>query len=170
MPEEPAPPKLSEPPVLEEAETSSPSTGARWAAMFVVVLLLAAVVFVYLHEPVANKQYFPQCGFKRLTGVDCPGCGGLRSVHALTNGRIVEALRFHAGLVLSVPIVIYLIILWGREWRATGVMPIPLAHESTNRPLIWIAVIFISIGVLRMIPAKPFSLLATPEVPGEKAK
>lgn len=166
MPEDPAQP---EPPVLETPPVVSSKT-TRWIALGVVALLLAAVVFVALYEPVANRQFYPQCGFKKLTGLDCPGCGGLRAVHAIAHGQLVEALQFHAGLVLSVPVLVYLFVLWLREWRITGMMPIPLAHESANRPLVWIAVIFISIGALRMIPAKPFSLLATPAVPEEAAK
>ena len=33
---------------------------------------VSAVVFVARYEPVANKQYYPQCGFKETTGFDCP--------------------------------------------------------------------------------------------------
>ena len=135
---------------------------AKWLALAVIVGVLAAVVLVYLYEPVSNKQYYPQCGFKRMTGLDCPGCGGLRSVHAITHGRPVAAFRNHPALVLSLPILIYLFVLWLREWRQTGELPIPLASTSCNRPLIWIAALFIAVGVIRLIPVKPFSWLATP--------
>ena len=132
--------------------------------------VLAAVVFVYLYEPVSNQQYYPQCGFKLATGLDCPGCGGLRSVHAITHGRPIAAFRFHPAVLLSVPFAVYLFGLWLREWRRTGAPPVPLTQSSANRPLLWIAVIFVAVGVIRLIPAKPFSYLATPSVPaGEPA-
>jgi hypothetical protein len=173
MPEIPEDNPLPEPPLLTEAAPRRPRPGkTKWLAFAVIALVLAAVVFVYQYEPVANKQFYPQCGFKRMTGLDCPGCGGLRSVHAITNGRPVAAFRNHPALVLSLPILVFMFGLWLREWRQTGELPIPLASTSCNRPLIWIAVLFVAIGVIRLIPVKPFSWLATPpihtEQPGAK--
>ena len=127
----------------------------------------ALILFISQNEPVANKQYYPQCGFKKWSGYDCPGCGGLRATHALSHGRVVQAFRFHPGFVLSLPLVAYLIVIWIREWRRIGEMPVPLAHPECNRPLSWIAIIFLTFGVIRNIPIMPFSWLATPPVPGQ---
>ena len=124
--------------------------------------MLAAVFFVAQYEPVANKQYYPQCGFKKATGYDCPGCGGLRATHAFTHGRVIEAFRFHPGFVLSLPIVVYLFVLWIREWRCIGEMPVPLVQPECNLPLIWIAVLFLSLGIVRNIPTPPFTWLTSP--------
>jgi hypothetical protein len=169
MPEMPEDTPQPEPPFLTESAPRRPRPDkAKWLAFAVIALVLAAVVFVFLYEPVKNKQYYPQCGFKRVTGLDCPGCGGLRSVHAITNGRPVAAFRNHPALVLSLPILVYIFGLWVREWRQTGVLPIPLASTSSNRPLIWIAVLFVSVGVIRLIPVKPFSWLATPPIKTEQ--
>ena len=164
MPEEPAQP---EPPVLSGG-TPPLSGWSRWVALALVTGGLVAVVLVHFYEPVANRGLYPQCGFKQATGLDCPGCGGLRSVHALTHGRLGESFRFHPAIFLSLPLLGWLGVQWLREWRRTGVLPVPLAHPSANRPLIWIAVVFISVGVARLIPAKPFSYLATPPVPAAK--
>ena len=130
----------------------------------VVAALVGAVYFVAQYEPVANKQYYPQCQFKQNTGLDCPGCGGLRATHAITNGRLKEAFRFHPGFVLSLPILGYLFVLWIGEWRRIGEMPIPCTQPECNRPLIVIAVLFISFGIVRNIPIKPFSSLKIPPV------
>ena len=150
------------PPLLTD---TSPTKRKGWWKVFpflVVALISAAVFFISLYEPVANKQYYPQCGFKKLTSYDCPGCGGLRATHAFTQGNIIEAFQFHPGFVLSLPIVGYLMILWVREWRRIGRMPAPLTQPECNRPLVWIAVLFVSLGIIRNIPAKPFSWLAMP--------
>ena len=169
MPEMPENTPQSEPPLLTEAGPPPPSPGkANWLAFAVIALVLVAVAFVSLYEPVKNKQYYPQCGFKRVTTLDCPGCGGLRSVHAVTNGRPVAAFRNHPALILSLPILVYIFVLWLREWRQTGKLPIPLASPSSNRPLIWIAALFITVGVIRLIPIKPFSWLATPPINTEQ--
>ena len=153
-----------EPPLLKDY---LPPKRKGWKKMFpalVIVLLVGAVIFISQYEPVANKQYYPQCGFKKATGYDCPGCGGLRATHAVTQGNIVGAFRFHPGFMLSLPIVGYLFVLWIREWRRTGEMPVPFSQPECNRPLTWIAILFVSIGIVRNIPVKPFSWLATPPI------
>lgn len=37
--------------------------------------------------------HYPVCPFRQLTGWWCPGCGGLRCVHALTRGDLRTALH-----------------------------------------------------------------------------
>ena len=152
-----------EPPILADAR---PRKAWKLLPLLAIGLIIAAVVFVHRNEPVGNKEYFPQCGFKNATGLDCPGCGGLRATHALTHLQLKDAFQFHPGYILSLPIVGYLIFLWGREWWRRGEMPMPLAQAECHRPLTWIAVIFISVGMARNIPVKPFSWLASPPVAG----
>ena len=148
-----------EPPIIT---TAPPRQAWKLLPILAIAALVAAIVFVHQNEPVANKKYFPQCGFKKVTGLDCPGCGGLRATHALTHGRLLVAFQFHPGYILSLPIIGFLIFLWLREWRRQGKMPVPLAQAECNQPLIWISVIFISFGVARNIPMKPFSWIASP--------
>lgn len=45
-------------------------------------------------------QLFPPCLFHRLTGLNCPGCGMQRFVHALSNGHPIEAVGYNAFLPL----------------------------------------------------------------------
>lgn len=52
------------------------------AAMGIALL----VVLFFDHIP------FPLCPFKLLTGLPCPGCGGLRAANALLRGEILSAL------------------------------------------------------------------------------
>src|SRR5689334_25389377 len=42
--------------------------------------------------------FYPQCVFKQATGLDCPGCGATRAMHALLHGRVGEAFRYNAML------------------------------------------------------------------------
>ena len=154
-----------DPPIIEPPKpTAAPKRKGWWKLLppVVVAVLIGAVYFVAQNEPVAKKQYYPQCQFKENTGLDCPGCGGLRATHELTNGRIMKAFRFHPGFVLSLPIFGYLFVLWIGEWRRIGEMPVPFVQPECNRPLIVIAVLFISFGIVRNIPIKPFSNLKIP--------
>lgn len=47
--------------------------------------------------PLLNRPLPPLCTMKRLTGVDCPGCGLTRSFIALAHGQWRESLRFNAA-------------------------------------------------------------------------
>ncbi|MFI9765528.1 DUF2752 domain-containing protein [Streptomyces sp. NPDC052415] len=66
--------------------------------------VLAAVVgaFAYVaavdpHEP----GHYPACPLLQLTGLYCPGCGGLRSAHAFAHGDLAAALQNNAVAVLG---------------------------------------------------------------------
>lgn len=39
-----------------------------------------------------------------MTGLQCPGCGSQRAIHALLHGDIISAWRFNALLVISIPV------------------------------------------------------------------
>lgn len=154
-----------EPPIIEGPSQEVCADRKSWWKLMptlIAITMVSAVIFVAQYEPVANKQYYPQCGFKNATGYDCPGCGGLRATHAITHGRIIEAFRFHPGFVLSLPILGYLFVLWIRDWRRIGEMPVPLVQPECNRPLIWITALFLSFGIIRNIPLEPFSWLTFP--------
>lgn len=156
-----------EPPIIEPPNQAITTKHKGWWKLLppaAVLAIVGAICFVSQYEPVTNKRYYPQCQFKQTTGWDCPGCGGLRATHAITNGRIAEAFRFHPGYVLSLPILGYLFVLWVLEWRRTGQMPTPLTQPECNRPLIMIAVLFIFFGIVRNIPTKPFSYLKIPAI------
>lgn len=58
--------------------------------------MLGAIV-LYTFDPSAYP-FYPRCLFHALTGLDCPGCGATRAVHALLHGRIGEAFRYNAML------------------------------------------------------------------------
>ena len=63
------------------------------------------IALVVPHSPPPpNEVYFPKCPVKWTFGVDCPGCGSQRAVHALLNGDIAAAWGFNALLVASIPL------------------------------------------------------------------
>jgi uncharacterized membrane protein YfcA len=61
------------------------------------VLAIAGVWVLYTFPP-ATSAFYPRCVFRELSGLDCPGCGTTRALHALLHGRIGEAFRFNAML------------------------------------------------------------------------
>ncbi|MEU2723514.1 DUF2752 domain-containing protein [Streptomyces smyrnaeus] len=64
---------------------------------------LAAVgaAFAYVAAVDPNEPgHYPACPFLTVTGLYCPGCGGLRSAHAVAHGDLGAALSANALAVL----------------------------------------------------------------------
>lgn len=62
----------------------------------------AALVVLFVFNPAGNS-FYPQCGFRKLTGLDCPGCGGLRAVHQLLHGQVAAAFALNPLFCLLTP-------------------------------------------------------------------
>ena len=72
---------------------------ARW--VLATGLAVAALV-VYQFDP-SLFAFYPRCVFHVITGLECPGCGGTRALHALLHGRLAEAYRLNPMLFLMMP-------------------------------------------------------------------
>jgi hypothetical protein len=105
---------------------------------------VATAVFAFDPERV---RIYPVCPFHQWTGLWCPGCGTTRALHQLLHGNLAAAFRFNALSMALLPVAGYLIV---------------RGDASTLKPT-WIWVLLVAIvafGVLRNIPAYPFTLLA----------
>ena len=99
-----------------------------------------ALLLLFLFAP-EEHRFYPRCLLFSLTGLQCPGCGGLRAMHQLLHGHLREALALNPLLPLLLLIfgglfVSYVIRLWtGRK------LPNPLDRQLW----IWVllAVIFL---------------------------
>ncbi|MEU3093996.1 DUF2752 domain-containing protein [Streptomyces sp. NPDC006967] len=83
---------------------SVPRGGGRTARLAVPAGLLAAVTgaFAYVGAVDPNEPgHYPVCPLLHLTGLYCPGCGGLRSAHAVAHGDLLAALQANAPAVLG---------------------------------------------------------------------
>ncbi|GGO51125.1 hypothetical protein GCM10012287_32420 [Streptomyces daqingensis] len=56
--------------------------------------------------------HYPVCPLLALTGVYCPGCGGLRSAHALAHGDVAAALGANALAVLGFALFAVFVVFW----------------------------------------------------------
>jgi len=68
-------------------------------------LVIAAVVLAgyYMLEP--ESGVYPRCLFRQVTGLECPGCGSQRAIHALLHGRVAEAWSYNALLLMEIPLI-----------------------------------------------------------------
>jgi hypothetical protein len=94
-----------------------PSVKLRRIASLAVVAAAGAWV-LYTFAPTAYG-FYPQCPFRLLTGLDCPGCGTTRALHHLLHGRVEEAFRFNPMLFVLLAVALFALpsILRGRQPR-----------------------------------------------------
>jgi hypothetical protein len=74
------------------------SANARFAGLLLAVVAAGIAATVFFFNPSAHN-FYPVCQFHRLTGLNCPGCGGTRALYALLLGHWATALRDNALLV-----------------------------------------------------------------------
>ena len=75
---------------------------------------LAGTALVALVTP-EHPGHYPVCPTYALTGLYCPGCGGLRAVHALAHGEFGLALQRNPLVVLGLPFVVWAYLAWLRR-------------------------------------------------------
>lgn len=129
---------------------------SRLAAPAVVAACAAvATTLVAVVDPGVPGRY-PVCPILAVTGYSCPGCGGLRAVHALAHGDLGAAADHNVLVVAVLPVVVVGYGLWARRRLAgrpvrTGSSVAPVAAVVT-------AVVMLVFAVLRNLPA--FAVLA----------
>jgi hypothetical protein len=85
---QPVPPKMSAPPSL-----------TAFAMIVLGATALGAGAVVFFFNP-STHGFYPVCQFHKLTGWNCPGCGGTRSAYALLHGNVALALKDNALFVV----------------------------------------------------------------------
>ncbi|MGW7353431.1 DUF2752 domain-containing protein [Streptomyces sp. NPDC054784] len=101
------------------------------APVAALVATAAAVGFVGAVDP-SEPGHYPACPLLSLTGVLCPGCGGLRAAHAVAHGDAVAALGANALVAVAFPALAVLWLCWVRAVlrrrpvvSAVALLPVP---------------------------------------------
>lgn len=109
---------------------------------------LGAALLLHVHDPHDSGSY-GFCPFLQLTGLPCPGCGGLRAINNLTRGDVVGAISSNA---LAVGLVAVLAVAWvGWLWRRLHGRRDRMIVLSTKVGFVAIGVLVV-FGVLRNTP------------------
>ena len=102
---------------------------------------LCLVVFLltlyYFYDPVTTL-WTPKCVFKVATGLQCPGCGIQRALHALLQGRFLEAIHYNYFLLFSGP---YILLFGVRALLPKGKAKDSLTKVIEDKRLIWLYII-----------------------------
>lgn len=89
----------------------SPSRfSSRACIAFLLFAALALLLFLYRSFDPSSSRLALKCPFKFLTGLDCPGCGAQRALHALLQGSFVEAFWYNPFLWLVMPYLLALLL------------------------------------------------------------
>lgn len=77
--------------------------------VFSTAILAVGIWAAYRFNP-EQASWFPKCPVRSLTGLNCPGCGTARAIHAASNGHWREAFRYNPILAVAIPFLVAIII------------------------------------------------------------
>jgi hypothetical protein len=116
--------------------------------------LALATAAVHVRDPHVTHSW-GVCPLYAMTGIYCPGCGGLRGVNDLTNGHLGQAASSNLLLVLALPFAAVFFARWVYgAWTGRGVRAIPALPRPVTTTLIVVAVVF------TIVRSRPGSWLA----------
>ncbi|MEV6315026.1 DUF2752 domain-containing protein [Streptomyces sp. NPDC051776] len=102
--------------------------------------VLGAFGYVGAVDP-GEPGHYPVCPLLHLTGLYCPGCGGLRSAHAVAHGDLAAALGANALAVTAYAAFAALWTVW--LLRALRGRPVGFrVRASQGWPLVAVVVLF----------------------------
>ena len=111
--------------------------------------LASASVALHVRDPHVSHSW-GVCPLYALTGLYCPGCGGLRGVNDLTNGHVGQAASSNLLLVLALPFVAVIFARWSYgAWTGREVRAVPAMPRAVTTGLLLLAVAF---TVARNVP------------------
>lgn len=142
--------------------TSTPTPRSRTRRLFWpvtgAVAAIGGAAYVRLVDPNLSVGY-PPCPLKVLTGLDCPGCGGLRCVHSLMEGNVGTALDQNLLAVILLPLAaVWIGLLLIRKWRSDSGPPARSERFLTVQRIATIALIAVIaiFTIVRNIPGIGF--------------
>lgn len=112
-----------------------------------------AAAFAYVGAVDPNEAgHYPACPLLAATGVFCPGCGGLRSAHALVHGDLGGALGANALAVVGYAL---FAVVWA-VWLTRSARGRPLGLALTRGHLWTLGAVVTAFTVVRNLPLGGF--------------
>jgi Protein of unknown function (DUF2752) len=127
----------------------------RAIGLGVVAVIGAGLAYLYTFDP-NEPGHYPACPTKALFGVDCPGCGAARCLHALLHGDLGRAVDHNVFLVAVLPLLVGFTAYW-----AWGRFVHPVRHDRLPMAVAWgFAALALGFAVARNLPWEPLTYLA----------
>lgn len=110
---------------------------------------VAATAAVAVRDPHVAGSW-GVCPWLVATGTFCPGCGGLRAVHDLVHGRVLDALSSNAVVVVGAVVVTLLWVGWVRA-RLRG-LPVRMPAWVGPRSVYTVVALLLAFAIVRNLP------------------
>lgn len=110
-----------------------------------IAITLVTLVLIWRCDPM-DSVWMPKCMIHTITGLQCPGCGITRALHAVLHGHFAEAIRYNLFLLISLPYLIavglvsYVPALYRRNELRRIVLGMPLAITYVALFLLWFVI------------------------------
>jgi hypothetical protein len=129
----------------------------RIKAAGVLIAALCGAAFIFAVDP-HHAWFMPPCLFHAVTGLNCPGCGSFRALHALLHGDILVAFDYNiAVMTVAVPLGAYFFL----DQLFAAVLGRGLPSLRIRPAVVWaVAAAILVFTILRNIPVAPFTWLA----------
>ncbi|MBQ1087745.1 DUF2752 domain-containing protein [Streptomyces sp. B93] len=138
--------------VNADSRSVTPSTPGSVAGRLAVpagMLAATAAAFAYVGAVDPNEPgHYPACPLLQYTGVFCPGCGGLRSAHAVVHGDFAAALQANAVAVVGYAV---LAVVW-TVWVVHAARGRPMRVELRSGHLWALGTLLLVFTVVRNLP------------------
>jgi len=113
-------------------------------------IMIAIGCIIYFFSP-GEYSFYPPCLFKLITGLDCPGCGGIRAVYSLLHGQFLSAADYNLLLVTILPVLLINLV-------AQQTFPSTKIWSNVNKAIVFVILVCI-FWILRNIDRYPFTYL-----------
>ncbi len=102
--------------------------------------IAAAIAAAYYFWNPASSEWAPKCAFHALTGLDCPGCGSQRMLHALLHGDFRSAWSANPFMICALPVIALML------WSASARTRFPRLYALLNSPAAIVSAVVLLTG------------------------
>lgn len=104
--------------------------------------IAATTVALHFRDPHVTHSW-GVCPLYAMTGIYCPGCGGLRAVNDLTNGQVGTAASSNLLFVAAIPFLVAIFARWSlAAWHGRRVDVLPPLSRPVRIGLVALVVVF----------------------------
>jgi hypothetical protein len=113
-----------------------------------IVLIFAFLIAARCYNPFESRLI--TCGFKELTGYECPTCGMSRSIYSLISLNIADSIKYNPLGILLVLGLFALLIKFAAELISRKEIIVPVTKSSRKLIIISFVLLVFSTWILRL--------------------